>query len=284
MADTGKRKISAKEMVADLRSGMDDAQLRQKYRLSQEAFESVCNKLINARAIDESEIRNRFTYAATGSSASHGKTPLQGRLCPSCKASLPSASDECPVCGIVLSKFVATQTQADPVLAGHAGVAAADSDPSNRWLSVGLSIVVLAFIGVGLVIWAVHRDKEKGRMATSGAPQVIEEVDSPSDLSEEVSSGDTPGETNYQGDSATSEPSEATIAAGELEQQQETKPQPRKQVAHSRQPIQTLPTPPAEKGEYITGEVRRFTANDFKKEVVEASKTYPVMFQFYSDT
>jgi len=284
MADVGKRKISAREMVADIRSGMDDAQLRQKYRLSHEAFASVCNKLINAGAIDKSEIRNRFPYAAKESSESQRKTPIQGRLCPSCNASIPSASDECPVCGIVLSKFVAAQAQGDPDLAGHAEVAAADSAPSNRWLPVGLSIVVLAFIGVSLVIWAVHRDREKWRAATSDAPHAVEELDNTSDISEEASNGDVPGETSYQEGSATNEPSETSIAAGEFEQSQESKPQPKKQVAHSRQPIQTPPTPPAEKGEYVTGQVRRFTANDFKKEVVEASKTYPVMFQFYSDT
>jgi len=284
MADIGKRKISAKEMVADIRSGMDDAQLRQKYRLSHEALASVCNKLINAGAIDKSEIRNRFPREATERSGSQGQTPVEVRPCPSCNASIFSASDECPVCGIVLSKFVGAQTLADPALAGHADVAAADSDPSNRWLSVGLSIVVLAFIGVSLVMWAVHRDKEKWRTATSDAPHAVEEVDNTSDISEEAPNGDVPGETNYQEGSARNEPSETTIAEGELEQPQEIKAEPKKQVAHSRQPIQTPPTPPAEKGEYVTGQVRRFTANDFKKEVVEASKTYPVMFQFYSDT
>jgi hypothetical protein len=35
---------------------------------------------------------------------------------------------------------------------------------------------------------------------------------------------------------------------------------------------------------YVTGEMRHFHYRDFKKEVVEASKTYPVLFQFYSDT
>jgi thioredoxin-like negative regulator of GroEL len=35
---------------------------------------------------------------------------------------------------------------------------------------------------------------------------------------------------------------------------------------------------------YVTGVLRQFTSNDFKKEVVEASKTLPVVFQFYSDT
>ncbi len=55
--------------------------------------------------------------------------------------------------------------------------------------------------------------------------------------------------------------------------------------AGSRQPVASLPAPPPPaKNDYATGELRRFTSGNFKKEVVEASRTYPVIFQFYSDT
>jgi hypothetical protein len=43
-------------------------------------------------------------------------------------------------------------------------------------------------------------------------------------------------------------------------------------------------TPAPETSRYVTGVLRQFGSGDFKKEVVEASKTYPVLFQFYSHT
>jgi len=43
-------------------------------------------------------------------------------------------------------------------------------------------------------------------------------------------------------------------------------------------------TPAPETPKYVTGVLRQFGSGDFKKEVVEASKTYPVLFQFYSNT
>jgi hypothetical protein len=42
--------------------------------------------------------------------------------------------------------------------------------------------------------------------------------------------------------------------------------------------------PPAASTKYVTGVLRQFNSGNFKAEVVEASKMYPVLFQFYRDT
>jgi hypothetical protein len=55
-----KRAIKAKEAVADIRSGMDDAALMEKYHLSAEGLQSLFDKLVTGGFIDLSEIARRL--------------------------------------------------------------------------------------------------------------------------------------------------------------------------------------------------------------------------------
>ena len=55
-----KRAIKAKEAVADIRSGMDDAALMEKYHLSAEGLQSLFDKLVTGGLIDLSEIARRL--------------------------------------------------------------------------------------------------------------------------------------------------------------------------------------------------------------------------------
>jgi hypothetical protein len=55
-----KRAIKAKEAVADIRSGMDDASLMEKYHLSAEGLQSLFDKLVTGGFIDLSEIARRL--------------------------------------------------------------------------------------------------------------------------------------------------------------------------------------------------------------------------------
>jgi len=55
-----KRAIKAKEAVADIRSGMDDAALIEKYHLSAEGLQSLFDKLVTSGFIDLSEIARRL--------------------------------------------------------------------------------------------------------------------------------------------------------------------------------------------------------------------------------
>ncbi len=61
-----KKKISAKEALADIRSGMSDADLMSKYVLSDPGLQSLFDKLVTAGYIDLSEIMARTpSYAGT---------------------------------------------------------------------------------------------------------------------------------------------------------------------------------------------------------------------------
>jgi Mor family transcriptional regulator len=57
MTDPVKRKLSAKEILADIRSGMDASELKRKYGLSDKSLEYVCNKLAAAGALTDKEGR-----------------------------------------------------------------------------------------------------------------------------------------------------------------------------------------------------------------------------------
>ncbi len=56
-----KRKISAREAVADIRSGIGDAALRNKYGLSVDGLQSLFDKLIKDGFLDLGELRSRLS-------------------------------------------------------------------------------------------------------------------------------------------------------------------------------------------------------------------------------
>ncbi len=64
-----KRKISAKEIVADLRSGLTNAQLMDKYHLTANGLQGILQKLVNAGALLDIELAGRSAPAAATTSS-----------------------------------------------------------------------------------------------------------------------------------------------------------------------------------------------------------------------
>ena len=60
---TSKRKIKAKPFVKDLRNGMGDRELMEKYTLSESQLHNVFQKLVDAGAIDEMELFMRTSLS-----------------------------------------------------------------------------------------------------------------------------------------------------------------------------------------------------------------------------
>jgi hypothetical protein len=60
---TSKRKIKAKPFVRDLRNGMGDRELMEKYTLSETQLHKVFRKLVDAGAIDEMELFMRTSLS-----------------------------------------------------------------------------------------------------------------------------------------------------------------------------------------------------------------------------
>jgi len=92
-----KRKISARELATDVRAGLDDAALMEKYGLAAQGLQSVFRKLVDAKVIQQSELDSR------GDSTQRTVDPVW--QCPSCGKYQMQEFDECPECGVFPSKF-----------------------------------------------------------------------------------------------------------------------------------------------------------------------------------
>lgn len=59
---SSKRKISGKEIVNDIRSGLSDTELMQKYGVSSRGLQSIFRKLLSAKAIGPVELHERSSF------------------------------------------------------------------------------------------------------------------------------------------------------------------------------------------------------------------------------
>lgn len=63
--ESQKRKIKAREFVADLRSEMDDEALAEKYSLTREQFHKLLRMSLDAGLINEDELHSRISHSKT---------------------------------------------------------------------------------------------------------------------------------------------------------------------------------------------------------------------------
>ncbi|HTY24655.1 MAG TPA: zinc-ribbon domain-containing protein [Desulfomonilaceae bacterium] len=92
-----KRHISAHEVLKDVHSGMDDKALMQKYNLSIKDFNGLFQKLIESGLMKEVEFSELQLLWAQ----------KDGRMwrCPACHMPQSHEFDECPQCGVIVSKI-----------------------------------------------------------------------------------------------------------------------------------------------------------------------------------
>jgi hypothetical protein len=278
VTESGKRKLSAKQILADIRSGMDASDLKRKYGLSENSFGYAIKQLSTTGVLTEAEKR-RLAPTPGSSKPSHEPPRAPEWRCPACNAPQAAEASECPACGVVVAKFVERQEQRDHLSSVSPRFPrAADPGGGKGWMQVVWSIVVFAFIGGAVLIWSAHRAKEAPKIAGLDLrTQTFQEVEGEADQLQEDSS---------DLESSGIDPSEVKIEDGEGRNLS-----PERIVAIPKEPAApkvALPretaTAAPETPQYVTGVLRQFGSGDFKKEVVEASKTYPVLFQFYSNT
>ncbi len=272
MSDQGKKRLSAKQILSDIRSGVDGTRLKRKYGLSDRALESVLGKLVAAGALTEQDMRRLKSSPGDAPTSREMPGGLQWR-CPACNTPQRSEMSECPACGVVVAKFVAPQRQGPPGPATFRGSTRDhESSAGGGWSYVVWSVVVLALIGGAVIAWSTHRSNLKAEIAALDKLRP-ESQQVPGALGEKTVN--EPGASiEYPPsvmDSFKNSSGDRTHSAGVPQ----THPTESKSSPESR---------PADSTKYVTGVLRQFTASDFRKEVVEASKTYPVLFQFYSDT
>jgi len=278
VTESGKRKLSAKQILADIRSGMDASELKRKYGLSDKSFGYVLRQLSTAGLLTEEEMRRLEPRRGSSETSQEPQREPKWR-CPACDAPQAAEVRECPACGVVVAKFVAGQRGVHHV-SSVSPYSTRDADPGGGkgWMPVVWSIVVFALIGGAVLLWSSHRATGKSKIAA---------LDLRTESFQEVESeADQPQENSNDLESTGIDSSEVKI-----EDSREINLAPAPMVALPKEPAapkvarpRETATPAPETPKYVTGVLRQFGSGDFKKEVVEASKTYPVLFQFYSNT
>ncbi len=114
-----KRQLNAKEILTDLRVGMNDTTLKEKYQLSAQGLQSVFEKLITAGLLEQSEVDDRLP--------SHERTVNLAWKCPACGKPQPREFEVCPDCGVIVRKYnpnatPSTASDTDGVMFGRAKV------------------------------------------------------------------------------------------------------------------------------------------------------------------
>ncbi|WP_041286100.1 hypothetical protein [Desulfomonile tiedjei] len=267
MTETQKRRISASKIVADIRSGMSEMELMQKYGLSENGLKKTLGKLVDSGHLRENEIPRRPSRETSPVPEPEKKVQFR---CPSCDAEWTEDVDECPFCGVVIKKFLASRGVVRDV------PAPSEDSSEKNWFSVIVSILICASIGVGLIWWSRHQAKEQSHVVLMGSKDLEDirsRISSGSDSVSIPSEAGTPSATSAEAEPAP-QPLDETLRPTEhdtipLKESPQTSPQDQA---------------PKESDKYVTGKLREFSSRDFKEQVVEASKVYPVILQFYSHT
>ncbi|MGO9571738.1 MAG: hypothetical protein ACLP5H_29785 [Desulfomonilaceae bacterium] len=87
-----KRKITAREVLRDVRYGLSDQDLMEKYTLSAQGLQSVFHKLVNAGVITQAELDDRVPI-------SERTVDLGLFICPACGNIQGKEFTTCPRCG-----------------------------------------------------------------------------------------------------------------------------------------------------------------------------------------
>jgi hypothetical protein len=92
-----KRTIDAKQVLTDIKSGMDDSSLMQKYQLSKKGIQSLFKKLVDGGVLNPGDLEKR------------GSPPEKSLeiawKCPICGNPQTTQYDKCPECSAIAARF-----------------------------------------------------------------------------------------------------------------------------------------------------------------------------------
>jgi RsiW-degrading membrane proteinase PrsW (M82 family) len=103
-----KRKISAKEILADIKAGFSHYKIMEKYSLDEKRLQQVFHKLVEAGYVTQAEIEEKLEvdYAEIG--------PKIVGKCPACGKTLSGEVYKCPHCQVIISEFKNRQSGGHP--------------------------------------------------------------------------------------------------------------------------------------------------------------------------
>lgn len=118
------RTVSAQEAARDIRAGMSDADLMEKYKLSSRGLQSLLGQLVDAGIVSQRELDGRMPWTdhtvdvlgvlrQYGLDKSHvaERDPTVPSQCVACGAPQTMEFEVCPVCGTNIPEFKAKRAQ-----------------------------------------------------------------------------------------------------------------------------------------------------------------------------
>lgn len=176
----GKKTVQVKQVLADIRAGMHDNALMQKYELSPGQLKSLMQKLEDAGLVKkpvEELVPEKPSYYDTVFT------------CPACGLNAPEEFDECPRCGVVPAKYRPSENTGalqspekknDKAMKFNTW---SQSMPrSYRGLKILAAIIVLAAVAVAVFMVNQYLEKERNAFRPSNREQadVQSDEDNPS--------------------------------------------------------------------------------------------------------
>jgi len=117
------RKISAKELLADIHADVDDAALLKKNNLTPQGLQDALKKMVDAGLLKQEEVDRRLPRSVRESSAVW--------TCPTCGMPQMAWMNECLDCGAIFSKGVPPHTKGGGRTVGEIKPAATFSEASE---------------------------------------------------------------------------------------------------------------------------------------------------------
>lgn len=179
-SEVPKRKINAKEVLKDIKAGMLDNALMNKYELSPGQLKSLKKKMVDAGYLKPPKPEEVAPAA---------ESPIVGEFttCPACGFGQAGEFDECPRCGVVMSKYEPPklpQSQQTP----EGGVKPPDLDawPEETGHSFqGLKIIVILAVVLAVLVALVFLDRHRKAMRAAELATQQQELDNKEDQTEE---------------------------------------------------------------------------------------------------
>ncbi len=106
-----RKKVSAKSILADLKAGLTDAQLMQKYHISFQALQELFEKMVKANLATKSYFEKRAV--SQSQTAADAKQASGATTCPYCGYSSDSSFKKCPNCGEDATEWLDTAELTD---------------------------------------------------------------------------------------------------------------------------------------------------------------------------
>ncbi len=138
---------------------MDDAALVLKYNLSKEGLQIAFTKLIASGVLKQADVDNR--------ASAHARTINPGWKCPACGKPQPKEVEECPVCGIIVRKY----------LSNDAPMAVSDSEGSMFGTKSLWGVVILLLLGLLWLGWHYRATVAEERRSEAARLEQLERIE-----------------------------------------------------------------------------------------------------------